>query len=111
MTTTVAVATSSADLLRRAKGVLEEYGWIQGDIGHCERGFCAYGALDHASRATDTPFTDFWPARKAVTSAVLDLSAGGSFGIANYNDDAGRTVEDIYAMFDKAIEIVEAKKV
>lgn len=98
--------TTAAGLLREAKKAIEEFGWTQREFGDCSRGFCASGALGFATCGTVDP-DPRWAARQALQNAVRRID-GKDGSIPHYNDNPDRTVEEIYTLFDTAIEIAEA---
>ena len=130
------MAVSTKETLQKAREVLQEAGWRQGDYftftdpggigdGDLVKGgpVCAAGALRVAAYGWDylalsyvpvvgeAPFPQtpdgaddaYSDARHAVMREVLN-ELGDTNSIPAYNDAPGRTVEEVLALFDKAIE-------
>lgn len=97
------VTTSQASVvavLRSAKREIETLGWTQRESGGIEGigiPCCSLVAISRVSGSIgrDMPVRAF---RKAIASA----------DIIEWNDAFGRTVEQVYAAFDKAIALVES---
>jgi hypothetical protein len=110
---------SIVEILRGAKAVLERNGWTQLDT------------IDEDQHASGTPMADCrvdltGALRIAATGdptagdnltamearmALLDVvweSASGCAGLGSWNDAEGRTVDEVYALLDAAIERAEA---
>ncbi len=95
--------------LEHAKGVLVEYGWIQGAMGTKDRGYCALGAIN-ASRTLATITSDpacHSPAQFA--EALLEQRGytcsndGGLRPLANWNDNVATSINDVIGLFDDTI--------
>lgn len=80
--------------LLRAKRYIEEHGWIQGRVGKDGGPRCIYGAA--ASTA-------MWDGAAELLMGRLRHMLGE--GAPMWNDHAGRTVEEVYAAFDRAIAL------
>ena len=108
---------TAAEVLRDAKGVLERNGWLQGHYFD-DRQFragtpaeacrvCLYGALNLAAgNGPHRPLEAAHPVMLAVY-AVIDAS-GDWDGVGGWNDEPGRTVDEVLALLDEAIERAEA---
>ena len=81
--------------LKRAKGLLVKYGWIQGRFGDKEHGFCAIGAIRNATESEEIEDEAFY----ALSVACAD---GGN--IAFWNDRERRRKAEVLAAFDRAIK-------
>lgn len=102
--------------LREAKALIATYGWTTGTYGNCKRGFCTFGAL--AKVCDSLEFTGSWrwvgkdyldkAARILVDDPYFDDGLGFTL-VTYYNDVQAQDVEDIYKLFDKAIELAEAE--
>lgn len=112
----------AADLLRAAKEALMELHWIQGMAAittHGRRplaadsptiiGVCLVGAVDYA--ASRRGIFD-WAIIDATTEALRQVlpSSAEPASLTDYNDAAERTKEEILALFDRAIERLEAQR-
>jgi len=104
---------TTAELLRRAKSLLEERGWTQGVYARvgdrpCHpwadnpTSFCSAGAVMAASQCVAQDGYSHL-AEKAVIA--LQGAIGGT--VAFFNDAPGRTKDEVLAAFDRAIEIAE----
>lgn len=94
-----------AEILRKAKHILENDGWCQGTM-HSSQGHCAIGALRVVSSGAG-----LMAAREALENVIGTpawISAGYSL-IAWWNDYPGRTKEEIIAKFDQAIASAESQ--
>jgi hypothetical protein len=85
--------------LMRAKQYIEEHGWCP--LGWSPSGGgaarCVVGALHAAAK----PGVNKWdsPAHRVLAKAI------GSINQPKWNDTPGRTVEEVYAAFDRAIAL------
>lgn len=97
-----------SEILLMGKARIQTLGWCQGDdnaIGHDgTKGCCAATAipLDSTSQVS---FDE-------VMMALDFLKKVGGFDmqLAIWNDHPSRTVEDVYALYDKAIAAAEAQE-
>lgn len=104
-------------VLQDARRLIEEKGWIQG-LYHSERGYCVSGAIYQAggwrcvvyqtnsAEAYQTNSAEALVAADRAWSA-LQKEIGFAQSIAGWNDEPGRTKEEVLATFDRAIERVE----
>lgn len=92
-------ATQESELvrdLRAARAYLVEHGWCQGR-GRDDAGrVCAIGAFN----AVIAPIPGNGGRVRAVAAALSMLSEG----ILTWNDAPGRTVDDVLALYDRAID-------
>lgn len=79
-----------AAVLKRARGLLVEHGWVRGHIGSKRLGFCAYGAILTATKSGK------------ATAALSDVVKGGD--IVLWNDHPRRCKKDVLGGFDRAIK-------
>jgi len=104
-----------ADILREAKRLIEEKGWTQGTYARDSRGeacdwngatalcFCAEGAMFAAAEALRAD------AGAECAAGFLIEQVTPAPSIVAYNDQPGRSREDVIAIFDKAIALAEAQ--
>lgn len=101
---------TTAEVLRAARAKIER-GWCQGAIARTSRG----DAVFH-----DSPTARSWcvagaircitindPAARAAADAEVARAVGSSY-IGDWNDERGRTKEQVLAAFDGAIAAAEA---
>jgi hypothetical protein len=96
---------NSLDVLRGARDLINGSGWTQGDFYNCD-GYCLDGALLeanlqlHGTRLQDrVTFDTYYEAR--------ELLRGGCFGdVIGWNDEPGRTKEEVVDLLDRVIEKV-----
>lgn len=111
---------TAADVLRRGRDLLREKGWTQkaykNDSGcMCSLGACYVAAgvpvseeQTHAHTAEEVSAEDRADeAQHFLYRAIREI--GGLYGVIDWNDRPERTVEEVYAAFDKAIEIAEGQ--
>lgn len=97
------------DLLKQGKTNILERGWAQGEYWNEHGQLCAMGAIDACHSWNNGPFhmpPDTWSKLRDETAFALSSAVpypSNKF-IIEYNDDPGRTVEEILAVYDKAIE-------
>ena len=105
-------------VLRAAKDILRTRGWTKHAYARNKDGekisagsedavsFCALGALGRAQQesSSETYPTSF----RFMEKAAIELS---HLSAAGYNDLVTTTIEDIYRLFDRAIELAETKNV
>lgn len=88
---------SSKEILIEARALIDQYGWIQRKMVLFENGvtvgYCIVGAIDAVSA--------HFPAI-VVAQSLLRPWVGNS--IIEWNDQSGRTKEEVLALFDQAIE-------
>ena len=100
-------------ILRDAKGVLEQYGWIQESYGNPETGYCLEGALDCAVAANELSFnqcTATARARQFIRRAIEDSAGPTPFAfqwnsLVLWNDRPERTLEEVIKVLDYAMEL------
>jgi hypothetical protein len=82
------------EILKLAKQRIEKYGWIQGNFGDEQCGFCSAGA-----------FLDIYANGEKVETYWARLKLQRLVGaLLSWNDAPGRTKEEVLAAFDKAIK-------
>ena|SRR5690606_11551681 len=97
---------SAIDVLRRSRELIEEFGWIQGNYGSKEVGFCSAGAI---CECEGEGFPE--PAVEDACDAFDDAVDGdGYYGTVSFNDAPGRTKEEVLKMFDQAIAHLHGKE-
>lgn len=79
--------------LRQAKARIVKYGWVQGEYGRKDDGYCMAGACQGS---------DLSPEMSVLRAVVDDL-------LCNWNDAPERTLEDVLSAFDAAIDLVEGR--
>lgn len=101
-----------SETLLAARDLLVTKGWTQGTFArtaesHTVAGrhsgavcYCGWGALEAVTRELFSP--EFNAADRAL------MAAGGFAHFPTFNDAAGRTLDDVLAVFDKAIAAQEA---
>lgn len=105
---------TTVEILRGARGVLERNGWTQEwffkevpGVPAAECPVCLRGALNLAAGgALAHPVTPAacGDALMAVNDALPEYWRGL---IAGWNDEPGRTAEDVFALLDQAIALAE----
>lgn len=109
---------STVETLRAAREVLVTRGWTQGEFYDCETdGFCAEGAVAEALvpgywpswyRTGTTPdaLEELWDERHAEMYAAMDALKAAIDGVPvpMFNDHRAASVDEVLALFDKAIE-------
>lgn len=82
-------------VLKNARKLIIEYGWVQGRSGNIKYGFCAYGAMSASTKS----------------SYLLDLARGIFEGVIknsdntiSWNDSPSRRKKAVIAAFDRAIK-------
>ena len=85
--------------LEASRDIIEKYGWIQGDLGNTEQGFCMMGAID---QHIHTEEHDSNPGRFYRAYKTLRLVIGHNH-ISEWNDKEGRTKEEVITAFNQAI--------
>lgn len=97
--TTTAPATA-ADVLNAAADLIEENGWCQGWSEDSLGRHCTLGAVAAVGKPE--------PA-EVITNAVEHLRrATGVVGVASWNDEDGRTKEEVVETLRKAAALAEA---
>ena len=101
---------TAVQVLREARRLIADMGWCRGhfalnaaglDVNECDpdaRAFCSSGAIWRAADADN---------RKFVAAKSLLLAAIHPSTLVGFNDDPGRTREEVIAAFDRAIALAE----
>lgn len=91
----------TAHALTKAKKLLERNGWRQHAVGQGREPRCIYGAILFVAPSQDT-LND---CLDSVAKAIQTYDPNGpNLDIIVWNDQAGRTIADIFAVLDIAIE-------
>jgi hypothetical protein len=106
---------TAVQVLRRAKALLVANGWLQRGhydarqhragmpVANCR--LCIRGAVNVAAGSADPVLgCDASHAAHAAVSRTL-LAAGFKGGTIRFNDAPGRTLADVFALLDRAIEL------
>jgi len=88
--------SNSTTVLEQGKKRIEKYGWTQFSNGNRRHGFCVYGAITAEGGLTH--------------QAYLYLQDCIGKRPVDWNDEKGRTKEEVLELFDKAIELSKEKK-
>jgi hypothetical protein len=102
---------TTRDVLVAAKGYLLEHGWMQGDFGEHGAPRCIVGVLGSVSGVVN-PRDNEWPqSMYRALVAVEDAASIDTYcdNIANWNDDGGRTFEQVIDAIDRAIVATASK--
>lgn len=91
------VRVAAAELCAKARDVLAERGWTQGTLQADDGAVCAVGALKVACEGNTVALR-----YKAAYYAVADTI--GCSSVSGWNDEPGRTYEDVVAAFKQAEE-------
>ncbi len=97
--------TRAANTLRRAKVLIQEYGWLKGEFGNIGRGFCALGATAAAAQS--------YPGR--VDSEMFLLRAccmirGAATTVSGFNDNQQTKLHHVLGLYDWAIALAEQEE-
>jgi hypothetical protein len=95
--------------LRAAAEVLRRDGWTQGFM-HCDGKHCALGAVEVVVDP-DTNDDEGWDDeqnRRFADAAKLLRRVTGESQIVDWNDDPGRTAEEVIAALEAAADAAEA---
>jgi hypothetical protein len=77
------------EVLVRARNLIDRHGWQQGDMGNANEGYCIEGAC----RAAGSDYGDWSEVRAPLGIAIPFV----------WNDEPGRTKEEVLAVLDAAI--------
>lgn len=99
--------TTVAEVLRRAADILDENGWGQGwlidpDGGSCA---CAVGAIQLASGMTPQEIRYGGLTKELAVRATRFFSAVLKSTVSAWNDEPGRTAEEVIAKLREAAEL------
>lgn len=105
---------STVEVLRGAKAVIERNGWHQGDYADRRPEFrgkpprecpvCLLGAINVASGGDPDDDSEVTEAERLLKQCMKQY-------VPTWNDAPGRTVAEVYALLDEAIERAEAGEV
>ena len=100
----VGYPTDEFSVLMGARGVIEEFGWHQGDMGDAEVGFCVAGAVRRAGNELfGSGAGEPW---QAAFDTLRDLVQGDGFcDVGGWNDHWGRTERDVLRMLARAARL------
>lgn len=91
---------TTVTILKTAREHIQKYGWTQGEYGRLTGPCCIAGSVfvTHPTMSLNLnkPF-------------VFLQKAIGADSIPAWNDTSGRTVEEVLAVFDRAIALAEAE--
>ena len=103
--------SDAREILQEARAALAVYGWRQGELGDCESGFCALGALvyaDYKYRAVTASEPHIHsPAYWAAARILRDVAQYAN--IVSWNDRDDQTQDQVMRAFDFAIMEAEAQ--
>lgn len=92
---------SAAGVLREARDLICEFGWTQRRSGDRICGFCVMGAINEASDRID--WNEGRVGALRTLRQALDLSETTS--LADWNDAACRTIDEVFSALNRAISI------
>lgn len=85
--------------LKTARQRLIEYGWIQGDYGNQDTGFCAVGAVRHACHGA-------WEAAYSLEELRKNMK-GPFLSVVGFNDSPLTDKVAVLDLFDRTIARLE----
>lgn len=91
------VATRACLLAMR--DLLKKYGWVRGEYGSCERGFCLLGAYSKACLNHDIAEHHFTEPEGAKWAAPLEVALGKA-DISFYNDYKAKSAEEVIQLLE-----------
>jgi hypothetical protein len=83
-----------------ARELIAEHGWVRGNYGDRNVGFCALGALHVASKSWTS-----WGAQNLLVKA----GGAGALGVISHNDIHIQSKQEALEWFDKAIRLAQAE--
>ena len=96
---------TAAQVLRNAANLIDEFGWIQGNAGNREVGFCAIGAL------SEVCVGDNYGLAKAAVVLANDLDSHSrdhdGQAIVEFNDGVAMSLRDVTSAFRVAARALE----
>jgi hypothetical protein len=103
----------AVELGKLARSVLEQHGWTQGNFGEPGVGFCTLGAIRQAREETKRlgMTVDAWlDARGVLLNAIYNVLPldEWSGSLIDWNDAKGRTKDEVFDLFDRAVARIEA---
>lgn len=113
--TTGKATEKTVEQLKEARHKIILFGWIKGDYGRDDCGYCAAGAIKYSINSDDWGYLGSGSRalkELCVTLAETDFKTGFGSGLAvdivsTYNDMRGRTQDQVIALFDQTIERLE----
>lgn len=88
-----------SDILNEAADLIEKFGWIQGNYGAEECGYCALGAILAVDFDDDYSIHSF-------NNYIQDNHPDMNLGAVEWNDTPGRTKEEVISTLRKAAAYV-----
>jgi hypothetical protein len=89
--------------IKDAINAIERYGWIKDDGGSIEKGFCALGAINYATRYYENYNSNIaWQEYKLARDALARVIH--THHIARWNDNVCQSKDDVIAAFRKVLE-------
>ena len=114
-----AMKKNTIEVIKHARHLIDEYGWVQCKSGDRETGFCLTGACIEALEELRVVEV-YQPVIKALSANLVDQKAEvvraedeslvvytarqRATALQRYNDATNRTSEEIFALFDDALE-------
>lgn len=116
---------SVLEVLARAKQLIETHGWVQGDYGGEDCGFCLFGAIDEATERLASDIQNAggdaggfrgmhgtYPAMRRLKSLLPmvsdpydDEAVSAQQGVIQWNDTDGRSKEEVLALLTEALSV------
>lgn len=103
---------TTVEILRGAKVELAKRGWQQGRYGSGDGPVCLLGACAAAAGVLDRRVGDYRLAdveADTMPALMAALDRPNSRNPLDWNDDNGRTIDDVQALLDRAITLAEGK--
>jgi hypothetical protein len=105
---TTVTALTPLDVLRGGLENIRTYGWTQHEFGDINDGFCINGAVNYAGTGDSVWVRLEHPNFKVLQSAKHALrNVFDILFLAEWNDEPGRTKEEVIALFEQAIAKLE----
>lgn len=97
------MSNHTVEVLKGAKALIEEKGWIQGDA-HTSKGYCLIGAIGAAACLMADSFGNYgvWNGEAYNAAARIGITS-----FVDFNDAPGRTKEDVLNLLDAIVYQLE----
>lgn len=100
-------AEQKIQVLRGTRGVLERSGWCQGRFTGPDGTHCLIGAISTAA-GSDLEISAIDDVHEELRREIRSTGYGADhqfeIAISKWNDEPGRTVEEVYGLLDRTVE-------
>lgn len=100
----------TSEVLKKAQRAIVEHGWVKGNFGDEEQGFCMMGAIGFALQQSGRGGVLSSAAYQTLSDQIYKENGDNYEGVTHYNDKIAKDKKDVEEMFNRAITLAKMRE-